>query len=222
MAYFIHEDGSQSGPFTIEELKQRRILPSTPVWAEGFAEWTTASHLKELQGVISRAPPPFHQPGANTRPGGSFQQPAKTGSGFWNFLRLVAAAILIVFIALFLIRQFYHPPGSIYSSMSGPTVDLEHAYPTNYLATGGTWRSNFWQTEEEISGTITNRAIHTNYKDIRIRVSYYSQTKTVIGTQDYVIYEYVPYGSTQAFSIKLSKPPGVANLGWVAIGATYY
>jgi hypothetical protein len=222
MAYFIHEDGSQTGPFTIEELKQKRISPSTPIWTNGLAEWTTASQLKELEGLFASAPPPFTQPDGASRLTGSFQQPEKTGSGLWGILRSIAAAALLVFAILYVISQFNRPSRSTYSSIFSPAIDPEHAYPTTYLSTGGTWRSNFWQTEEEISGTITNKALHTNYKDIHIKVSYYSQTNTVIGSQDYIIYEYVPYGSTQAFSIKLSKPPGVANLGWAATGATYY
>jgi hypothetical protein len=222
MAYFIHQDGNQAGPFTIEELKQKSILPSTPVWTEGLAEWTTASHLKELDCLFAPAPPLFTQPNGTTRPAGSIQQPKRTGSVLGNFLRIVGAAVLIVLVAVFLTNQFSNPVRSGFGSLNAPAMDLEHAYPTNYLSTGGTWRSNFWQTEEEITGTITNKAVHTNYKDIRIRVSFVSQTNTVIGSQDYTIYQVVPYGSTQVFSLKVSKPPSATGLGWAAIGATYY
>jgi hypothetical protein len=222
MAYFIHEAGNQAGPFTVEELKQRGSLPSTPVWTEGLAEWTTASRLKELQGLFAPAPPPFAQPNDTTRPAGSFRQPEKTGSVLWSIFRSIAVVALIVFTIFYLIVQFSHPARFSYTSKYAPAIDPEHAYPTSYLSTGGTWRSNFWQTEEEISGTITNKALHTNYKDIRIRVSFYSQTNTVIGSQDYILYQYVPYGSTQAFSLKVSKPSSAASLGWTAIGATYY
>ena len=220
MAYYIHENGQPSGPYTIEQLQQKRILPTTPVWTEGLSDWVTASQLSELRVILAEAPPPFHQPDS-VRPAGSFQQPKKTASKLLSFVRLIAAAILIVITLLYLVNQFSRPH-RVYGFNPPPVVDLEHVYPTNYLSAGGTYRPNFWQTEEEISGTITNKALHTNYKDIRIHVIFYSQTKTVIGSQDYIIYEYVPYGSTQAFTLKVPKPPAMATCGWVPIGATYY
>lgn len=196
-------------------------MPTTPVWKEGLPDWVAASQLPELQGDTAQIPPPFPQPDAANRPAGSLRQPKKTGSKILGFVRTVATAVLIVIAVLALVSLILHRH-SIYAFTQLPAVDLEHAYPTNYLSAGGTYRPNFWQTEEEISGTITNKAFHTNYKDIRIRVSYFSQTKTVIGTQDYIIYEYVPYGSTQAFTLKVPKPSAMATCGWIATGATFY
>jgi hypothetical protein len=221
MAYFIHENGRPSGPYTIEQLQQKQMLPTTPVWTEGLSDWLTASQLAELQGVTAQAPPPFHQPDIENRPAGSLRPPKKTGSKLLGFVRLIAAAILIVIALLYLVNQFSHRH-QVYGFNPLPVVDLEHVYPTNYLSAGGTYRPNFWQTQEEISGTITNRALHTNYKDIRIHVVFYSQTKTIIGSQDYIIYEYVPYGSTQAFTLKVPKPATMSTCGWEPTGATYY
>lgn len=220
MAYYIHENGQPSGPYTIEQLQDRRILPTTPVWTEGLSEWVTAAQLSELEGIVTQVPPPFHEPDS-IRPAGSSQQPKKTGSKIIGFVRTVATAILIVIAGLALVSLLAHQH-STYSSTQPPSVDPEHAYPTNYLSLGGTYRPNFWQTEEEISGKITNIAAHTNYKDIRIRVNFFSQTNTIISSQDYIIYEYVPYGSTQTFTLKVPKPPAMATCGWVPIGATYY
>jgi hypothetical protein len=222
MPYFIHEDGNQSGPYTIEELKQKRISASTPVWTDGLSEWVAASRVTELKEVITQAPPPFTQLNPVNRPAGSFQQPNKTKSNWSNSLRLIVAIVLVTVAVLYLISHFYHRPPGPYSALYTSTIDLEHAYPTTYLAAGGTYRQNFWQTEEEITGTITNKALHTNYKDIHIRVNFYSQTKTIIGTQDYIIYEYVPYGSTQPFTLKVNKPTAAASCGWVPTGASYY
>src|ERR1700678_2058014 len=126
MAYFIHERGAQAGPFTVEELKQKGILPSTAVWAVGLAEWTTASRLKELDCLFAPAPPPFTQPNGTTRPTRSIQQPKRTGSVVENFLRVVGAAVLIVLVALFLTNQFSHPVRSGYGSLNAPAMDLEH------------------------------------------------------------------------------------------------
>ena len=156
-----------------------------------------------------------------SRPPGSLQQPRKAESKSGKFVRLVVTAVLVV-IAILCVTNLFPPRHLVYGFSPTPVVDPEHAYPTNYLSAAGTYRPNFWQTEEEIRGTITNKALHTNYKDIRIRVNFYSQTKTIIGTQNYIIYEHVPYGSTQPFTLKVLKPPAIATCGWVPIGATYY
>jgi hypothetical protein len=169
---------------------------------------------------LAQEPPPFHQPDS-IRPGGSLQQPKKAEFKLFDFVRTIIATMLIIIIVLGLVSAFSHRQ-RVYSFSPAPVVDPEHAYPTNYLSAGGTYHPNFWQTEEEISGTISNKASHTNYKDIRIQVIFYSQTKTIISSQDYIIYEYVPYGSTQAFTLKVPKPAAMATCGWLATAATYY
>lgn len=57
--YYVILSNQQSGPFTIDELQERNIDSSTPIWHEGLTEWTTASNLQELSSIISVSPPPF-------------------------------------------------------------------------------------------------------------------------------------------------------------------
>lgn len=59
--YFIHLEGRQLGPFSIEELKQQRIARNTPVWCEGMADWTTAVSVEELQILFRSTPPPLNE-----------------------------------------------------------------------------------------------------------------------------------------------------------------
>jgi hypothetical protein len=205
MAYFIREMDKNVGPLTFEQLKQHVLIPSTQVWKDGLPGWVPASQLPELHESITNASPPVLKK-----------------MGFKKIIEILGSAVLVVVVGTCLIALLRnHSPKYSYQ-IPPPAVDPEHAYPASYLATSGTYRPNFWQTEEEISGTITNKAMHTNYKDVRIRVNFYSQTKTVIGTQDYIVYQYVPYGSTQNFTIKALKPAATAACGWVVTGATFY
>lgn len=55
MTYFIIENNSQQGPFTIEQLAQRSISSETLVWAEGMINWTPAWQVEELRPIISGA-----------------------------------------------------------------------------------------------------------------------------------------------------------------------
>lgn len=52
MQYFIIENGQQSGPFTPDQLYEKKITSETLVWAEGMTDWTPAWKVEELRPVI--------------------------------------------------------------------------------------------------------------------------------------------------------------------------
>lgn len=61
MNIFIHKDGQQHGPYSLDEVNAKartgEFLSSVPAWIEGWAEWQP---LSGLPGFASRAvPPPF-------------------------------------------------------------------------------------------------------------------------------------------------------------------
>lgn len=57
MEYFIVQNGQQQGPFTIDQLRTMGINANTPVWAQGFSEWTKAGSVVELQSILIPVPP---------------------------------------------------------------------------------------------------------------------------------------------------------------------
>ncbi|RYE36029.1 MAG: DUF4339 domain-containing protein, partial [Sphingobacteriales bacterium] len=58
--YFISNGTIQEGPFTLEDLRNKRLTGDTPVWYEGLTQWTTASRVPEIAAVIvSQTPPPI-------------------------------------------------------------------------------------------------------------------------------------------------------------------
>ena len=70
MEFFIIKDGSQQGPFTLEELADAGVSSETLVWREGMEQWTPAWKVPEMKGVLSGShnakptPPPLPQQGA--------------------------------------------------------------------------------------------------------------------------------------------------------------
>ena len=56
MEFFIIMNDQQQGPFSIEQLANMSIMPDTPVWCEGMADWTTADKVAELQHLVAYAP----------------------------------------------------------------------------------------------------------------------------------------------------------------------
>ncbi|MBC7774427.1 MAG: DUF4339 domain-containing protein [Phycisphaerae bacterium] len=67
--YYLHNGSQQTGPFSIEDLKQKSLNPEDMVWFEGQKEWQEASTIEELSSVFNRAtPPPFVKKEASTPP----------------------------------------------------------------------------------------------------------------------------------------------------------
>ena len=61
--YFVAVDGTQTGPFTMSELKEKaasqQLTPDSLVWTEGMASWEKASSRDDLKGIFSATPPPI-------------------------------------------------------------------------------------------------------------------------------------------------------------------
>jgi len=221
MSYFIHDGTGQLGPFTIEELKGKGILSTTPVWKEGLIDWVQASSLDELKGIFIQSPPTFKIQNSPSRlPSSLISITEKIGFKLGKFLGWSGLILILLLLGVFLYNKAHTP--AYYTSTSASILDPERSYPKAFLVANGTYHPNFWGTKEEIDGTVTNKATHTNYKDVHVSVIFYSQTNSVISTQEYILYDYFPYGSTKAFSLKVDKPAAAATCGWIAVGATYY
>ncbi len=59
--FFIHFQGQQLGPFSLEELKQKGITRNTMVWFDGLSEWKEAKDVYELSDLFRNQPPPFEK-----------------------------------------------------------------------------------------------------------------------------------------------------------------
>ena len=57
-----------------------------------------------------------------------------------------------------------------------------------------------------IEGFLNNKATLATFKDITLKVSYYSKTKSILRQKNFVLYEYFGPGSTNRLSIK-DYPP---------------
>ena len=57
--YYLHLNNETLGPFTLEELKIKKITKSTPVWFEGMENWKYGGEIAELQAVFIAVPPPI-------------------------------------------------------------------------------------------------------------------------------------------------------------------
>jgi len=63
VAYFVAQNGQQTGPFEMSMLKQmamaRQLTRDSMVWKNGLAAWAKADSVDELQSIFEQLPPPI-------------------------------------------------------------------------------------------------------------------------------------------------------------------
>jgi len=57
--YYYADQDEQFGPFTIDELKSKRLKKSTLVWTDGMTDWVAADTVEELKDILVSEPPPL-------------------------------------------------------------------------------------------------------------------------------------------------------------------
>lgn len=103
----------------------------------------------------------------------------------------------------------------------------EKTDPLTYLSIDATMREDQVLTREEglfhsaeyspdgntIHGTIKNTATIAKFKDVVLRVTFYSQTETAIESKDYVVYEFYSPNTSTDFNLKVYPPEAMAKFG---------
>lgn len=91
--FYIHKDGQQQGPFTIDELKDLKITRETMVWFEGADDWKKAEEIEELKEIIKSIPPPIADKKIEdeTKPASEAKSPYKNKGGI-----LVILVVLLI------------------------------------------------------------------------------------------------------------------------------
>jgi hypothetical protein len=89
-----------------------------------------------------------------------------------------------------------------YEATKQSLADRERENPLEFLEVDGTYRQNLvdrWVLE----GAIYNKASVAAYKDVVLHITYYSKTKTELGSEDKTIYEYFGPNTSRKFKIKM-------------------
>jgi hypothetical protein len=246
--YYIHDRVTQKGPFTLNELEQMELNSNTLIWYLGLEEWITLDKLPELHHLIKRIVPPnlgvkrgselqsyslpiVEYDSSNTsrrnkrqsygNPIDITSEPVakvKTTSNK-NYIRTIVLSLIgLVMFALFLIVT----NEDSYQEKLLTLKDIENSDPLNFLETEGNYSENFWETKINIEGQIRNKASVANYKDVVIRVVFYTKTKTVITTEDYMIYEFILANGTKEFNLKVPNYDNTESVSCKIVGAKTY
>lgn len=232
--YYLHNGTEQIGPFSLEDLATKNITKDTEIWYEGLTDWTKAEKLDELEGVFKLISPPPIKKRETSTPSpinkmSSNEKIKKTTSWKSIFIKSAIACILIfggmaIYSSLQNSGSSYDESYSAnsYEEQKMTVAEIERLQPTKFLSADGTYRENFLGNKLKVNGTITNSATVVSYKDAIVRVTYYSKTKTNLGSEDYTIWEEFPPNQTKNFKLKIKNYNNVNSIGWEVINAEVY
>ncbi|MBS4063513.1 MAG: hypothetical protein KGZ74_03090 [Chitinophagaceae bacterium] len=100
--------------------------------------------------------------------------------------------------------------------------EIEQADPAKFIKADGKYMPTVFGKKFRIFGKVTNNATVAKYKDISIKINYYSETETFLHSEVYVLYEYLTPHMAKEFEIKVNKPAGSTKVGLEAVGAIPY
>lgn len=245
--YYLHNGTEEQGPFSVEELGEKNLKKSTEIWYKGLPDWTTVGEVEELKDLFKlTTPPPIKHKATppilkQVPPVLKEEQPIlkeekvqvqkkKTKNKKVIFFKLILAC-LAVFVGASGIYSFiqntgrsssYDSSSKSYKEQKMTIAETERSQPTRFLNASGTYQENFFGNKLKVNGTISNSATTVTYKDATVRVTYYSKTKTNLGSEDYTIWETFPPNHTKSFKLKVKNYSNVKSIGLDVISAKVY
>lgn len=127
-----------------------------------------------------------------------------------------------LFLGLSLIISLFTACGSSESAGGDEKLSLEEQEkrnPAKFLTITATY-DNDDLGDSNISGTISNSATLTGYKNPVLKVDFFDASNSVIGTQNVTINDYIPSGQTREFKVGFNDPDGTKNVNWTVVSAT--
>ena len=98
--------------------------------------------------------------------------------------------------------------------------EIEKKNPEQFLLVSGTHKKNMLG-QTVVKGTIFNNAKMLQYKDVEIKLSFYSKTGTLLEEDHETIYESIHPGGSRAFKSKYFAPKGTDSVGLKVVTAKF-
>lgn len=83
--------------------------------------------------------------------------------------------------------------------------------PQNFITVSGQNRNNL-VGQTVIKGTITNKATVATYKDVDVKLDFYSKTGTLLETDKETVFEIIAPGQSKNFKTKYFAPKGTDSV----------
>ena len=105
-----------------------------------------------------------------------------------------------------------------YESGKTSVAEIEQKNPERFLAVSGSNKRNILG-QTVIKGSLINNAKMVSYKDIDIKLFFYSKTKTLLEEDHEIIYETLAPGAGKSFKTKYFAPKGTDSVAMKVITA---
>ena len=105
-----------------------------------------------------------------------------------------------------------------YEAAKESLQDKETKNPQNFLTVSGHDRHNLLG-QTVVKGNITNKATVATYKDVDIKLDFYSKTRTLLETDKETVYEVIAPGQSKSFKTKYFAPKGTDSVALTVLGA---
>lgn len=90
--------------------------------------------------------------------------------------------------------------------------------PAMFLTVNGISKKNIIG-QTVVKGTLTNKASIATYKDVDLKLSFFSRTKTLLETDKETIYLILDPGESRGFKTKYFAPKGTDSVALQVLGA---
>ena len=107
-----------------------------------------------------------------------------------------------------------------YENTKESLAQTEQKNPARFLTVEGNKKKNFLG-QTVVKGKVYNNAKVVSYKDIDIRLSFYSKTGTLLEEDHDMVYETIHPGSGSSFKSKYFAPKGTDSVAFHIAGAKF-
>ncbi|MEO6894869.1 MAG: hypothetical protein ABI136_07495 [Ginsengibacter sp.] len=94
----------------------------------------------------------------------------------------------------------------------------EEKNPAAFITVKGNSKKNI-VGQTVVKGTLINKASIATFKDVNLKLSFFSKTKALLETDKETIYQILNPGESQAFKTKYFAPKGTDSVGLEVLGA---
>lgn len=94
----------------------------------------------------------------------------------------------------------------------------EEKNPASFIIVKGNSKKNI-VGQTVVKGTLVNKASVATFKDVDIKLTFYSKTKALLETDRETIYQILNPGESQNFKTKYFAPKGTDSVGLQVLGA---
>jgi hypothetical protein len=135
-------------------------------------------------------------------------------------LTLVAICIISILLSCSSEKEKEIKAADQYEKTKLSLEEIEKQSPEKFISVAGSDKKNLLG-QTVVKGKITNNAKMATFKDVDIKLFFYSKTGVLLQEDQEMIYETIAPGGTQSFKSKYFAPKGTDSIAMKVVSAKY-